>query len=96
MASVPGQPGERLAVERLVDVAHRLAMTRICDAVGRGDAGALLPAVLQRVQAEVGEVRGLGMAEDPEDAALVLELIEHRRSTFSVYGFTQSRAEASK
>ncbi len=43
----------------------------------RDDAGALLPAVLERVEAEVREVGGLGMTEDPEDAALVLELVEH-------------------
>ena len=35
------------------------------------------PAVLQRVKAEVGQVGGLGMAEDAEDAALVFELVEH-------------------
>ena len=78
---------QRLGVERLVDVAHRLRVADL-DAVGRGDAGALLPAMLQRVQPEVGEVRGLGVAEDPEDAALVLELVEHRAP--SVYGLTQS------
>ena len=53
------QARERLRVERLVDVPHRLAVTDL-DAVGRGDARALLSAMLQRVQAEVGEVRGLG------------------------------------
>ena len=46
-------------------------------AVGGGDARALLPAVLQRVEAEVGQVRRLGVAEDAEDAALVAELVEH-------------------
>ncbi len=38
-------------------------------AVARDDAGRLLPAVLQGVQAEVGDVRRLGVTEDPEDAA---------------------------
>ena len=33
--------------------------------------------MLQRVEAEVGEVRRLGVAEDAEDAALVAELVEH-------------------
>ena len=46
-------------------------------AVGRGDAGALLPAVLQRVEPEVGHVGRFGMAEDAEDAALVLEFVQH-------------------
>ena len=40
-----------------------------------GDAGALLPAMLQRVEAEVGEVGGLGMPEDAENAALVFEFV---------------------
>ena len=53
------------------------ATTRICVAVGGGDAGALLAAMLQRVEAEVGEVGRLGMAEDAEDAALVVEFVEH-------------------
>ena len=46
-------------------------------AVGGDDAGALLAAMLQRVEAEVREVGRLGVAEDAEDAALVLELVEH-------------------
>src|SRR5205823_8049104 len=37
--------------------------------------GRLLPAVLKRVEAEVREVRRLGMAEDREDAALVVEAV---------------------
>ena len=44
------------------------------------DAGALLPAMLQRVEAEVGQVGRFGMAEDAEDAALVFEFIEHGSS----------------
>ena len=33
--------------------------------------------MLQRVEAEVGQVGGLGMPEDAEDAALVFELVQH-------------------
>ena len=73
---VAGQRVQRALVERIGHVAHR---ARYPDqgAVGGRDAGALLTAMLQRVEAEVGEVRRLGMAEDPEDAALVLELVQH-------------------
>ena len=46
-------------------------------AVGGDDAGALLAAVLEGVETEIREVGGLGMPEDPEDTALVLELVEH-------------------
>ena len=49
-------------------------------AVGGGDARALLTAMLQRVQAEVGHVGGFGMTEDAEDAALVFELVQHAGS----------------
>jgi hypothetical protein len=41
----------------------------------RGDAGGLLPAVLQRVEPEVGEVGGLGVAVHAEHAALVVEVV---------------------
>ena len=44
-------------------------------AVGADDAAGLLAAVLKRVQAEVGEVGGLGRAEDAEYTALVVEVI---------------------
>ena len=36
------------------------------------DAGAFLPAMLQGVEAEEGDFRGVGMAEDGENAAFIL------------------------
>ena len=33
--------------------------------------------MLERIQPEIGEVGGLGIAEDAEDAAFVLEFIQH-------------------
>ena len=44
-------------------------------AVERDDAGCLLPAVLERVQAERGDRRGVGMAEDAEYAAFLAQPI---------------------
>ena len=73
-----GQLRQRFAVEDVGDVAHRLRDAHL-RAVGGGDARALLAAVLQRVQAEVGHVGRFGVAEDAEDAALVLEFVEHVR-----------------
>ena len=70
----PGRLGERVAVEDVGHVAHRPGDADLL-AVGRGDAGALLAAMLQRVQTEVGHVGGFGMTEDAEDAAFVLELV---------------------
>ena len=58
---------------------------RMLLAVGGGDAGALLPAVLQRVEAEVGEVGGLGVPEDAEDAALVFEFVAWRSRIAAFY-----------
>src|SRR6185436_5580430 len=76
---VPGQPGERVAAERIVDVAHR-ARGADAGAVGGGNAGAFLAAMLERVEPQVGEVRGLCVPEDSEDPALVFELVEHAAS----------------
>jgi hypothetical protein len=44
-------------------------------AVRGGNPCALLAAVLERVETEVGHVGGLGVPEDAEDAALFSELI---------------------
>ena len=48
-------------------------MHELLTALGRADARALLAAVLEGVEPEVGDVRRLGVAVDAEDAALVLE-----------------------
>ena len=69
---VAGKGLERLLVERLGDLAHRAGDAELL-AVGRGYAGALLPAVLERVKAKVGEVGGLGVPEDSENTALVFK-----------------------
>jgi hypothetical protein len=44
-------------------------------AIGGGDARRLLAAVLQRVEAEVGLTRGIGVAVNGDDAAFFVELI---------------------
>ena len=44
-------------------------------AVGGDDAGGLLAAVLQRVQAERGQRRRVLVAEDAEDAAFLVQLV---------------------
>lgn len=45
------------------------------DAVIADDAGRFLAAMLEGMEAERGVGRGLRMAEDPEDAALFLEVV---------------------
>ena len=44
-------------------------------AVGRDDAGGFLTAMLQRVESQVGELRGFGVAENAEDAAVVVKVV---------------------
>ncbi len=71
----PRAIGPRTLVgEDVVDEPHPLLETKLL-AVARDDPGGLLAPVLQSVEAEVGEVGRLGMAEDPEQAAFVVEAI---------------------
>ena len=79
MAMCPGSDSSAGLVERLGHVAHGARDPHLL-AVGGADAGALLAAMLQGVEAEIGQVGRFGMAEDAEDAALVFELIEHGSS----------------
>src|SRR5262245_28726869 len=69
---VAGQRGERLLVEGVSDLSHRARRAKLFT-VSRRDARAFLAAVLQRVQAEVGEIGGLRMSEDSKHTALVFE-----------------------
>ena len=55
---------------------HRLVAVDVV-AVARCDAGAFLPAMLQRIKPQVGQIRRFGMPVDREDAALFVEFVEH-------------------
>ena len=69
-----GERAELLLVEDLVDEPELAQGHDVPADVGRGDAGGLLPAVLQRVEREVGELGDLVLGirgVDPEDTALV-------------------------
>src|ERR1019366_3378007 len=69
-----GQAGEPSLVEDVGDVSHPLLdrdpVSGPCD-----DAGGLLSPVLHRVEAEIRQIRGIRVAEDAEDPALVPELV---------------------
>jgi len=65
---------ENAGLEDFFDFAHG-AMELEFRAVARDDAGGFLAAMLQSVEAEVGEIRGFGMAEDAEHATVVVEMI---------------------
>jgi hypothetical protein len=71
---VARQPGERRRVEVVGDQPHGLVHLDL-PGIERGDARRLLSAVLQGMDAEVGDVRRLGVPEDAEHAALVVELV---------------------
>src|SRR5580658_5077286 len=70
-----GQAAEDFGSEQVGNAAHAAKVVSL-SAVARNDAGALLTAMLKRVQTEVGDVRSLGMAVDGEDAALFVQLVE--------------------
>ena len=44
-------------------------------AIGGSNAGGFLPPMLEPVESEIGHLRSFGMAEDPEDAAMIVEMI---------------------
>ena len=72
--AVAGQALEPLTAEHVGDPAHRLLHLEVM-AVGGGDAGRLLAAMLERVEAEIDDVGGLDVIPDAEQAALVVELV---------------------
>ena len=72
--AIAGKPGQDALVEDVVDEAHPPLEPQLL-AVPRGDARRLLAAVLEGVEAHVREVRRLGVAEDAEEAALVVEAV---------------------
>ncbi len=65
---LPSQPRELLGVEDVDDVTHPPVEAQVL-AVARGDTGALLTAMLECMQSEVGEIGGLRMAKNAENAA---------------------------
>ena len=75
---VAGKLGKDVVGEDLRDQAHALDVGEVL-AVGSGDAGRLLAAMLEGVEAEIGLARGVGMAVDGDDAAFFVELVAGRR-----------------
>ena len=69
------KPFKPLFVEDIGNQAHRLFEVKGL-AVGGADAGPFLAPVLQGVKAQIGEVGCFGMAEDAEDAAFFMNVVE--------------------
>ncbi len=53
-------------------------------AVGRNDARRFLPAMLQRVQTEVGKLLRFGMGVDCDDAALITKFVRSQQLAVSL------------
>src|SRR5271167_378596 len=66
------EPAQYLAIKYVGNQAHP-AMRDKRLAVGRNDTSGFLPAMLQRVKAEVCEIGGLRMAIDAEHSAFFVE-----------------------
>ncbi len=70
-----GQRGDHPRVAEVVADQAQAAMRMEVAAVEADDAGQLLAAMLQRVQTECGDGRGIRDVPDAEDAALLVELV---------------------
>ena len=76
---VAGKLGEHIVGEDFRDQAHALDVGEML-AVGGGDAGRFLAAMLQGVEAEIGFARGVGMAVDGDDAAFFAQFVGRTRT----------------
>ncbi len=70
------QSSQHFRREDVGHMAHALVIVNMA-AVARRDAGALLAAMLHRVQAQIGEICGFRVPVNGEHAAFVVEFIEH-------------------
>src|SRR6185437_13898848 len=77
--TVTRQSIELVFTERISHVAHRAFEDQL-RAVSRNDAARFLAAMLQRVQSEIGQPRGIGVAIDAKDAALFAQLVVQDRN----------------
>jgi len=69
-----GKRSENAGLKNFFDFAHGAVELEFLT-VARDDAGGFLAAMLQRVKAEIHEIRGFRMAEDAEDTTVVVEVI---------------------
>ena len=75
MATEPGSRAIAAGVKiSPVHVADGFWWNMQVGAVRRSDARRFLPAMLQRVETEIGQLRGFGMAEYAEHAAVVVKV----------------------
>src|SRR5438128_404019 len=65
---------QNIGREDFFDFAHGAVGVKF-GAVARDDAGRFLAAVLERIEAEIDEFSGFGVAENSNDAAMVVEVV---------------------
>ena len=90
--------GDHVGLENFFDFAHGAVRMQV-GAVARNDPGRFLPAMLQCVKTEIGELGRLGMAEYAEDAAFVVEVVvekDVRRGHGMCSARTSELAQASR
>ena len=75
-AAAPGQIRELFLTKYFADIAHA-AIGVQAFSVGGNHPGRFLPAMLQGIQPEISEPRGILMIEDTKYATLVFELVQH-------------------
>src|ERR1039458_1369112 len=85
----PAQTFDYFGSENFLDVPNSLVEMKV-GAVGRNDSSRLLSAMLQSIQAEVRQLGGLRVVENPEHTALIVKMIvvdldyfTHSRIAFS-------------
>ena len=59
----------------LFHMPHALLADQVV-AVGRGNAGAFLPSMLQSIESQIGKLGGIRVSIDPKNPAMVMELID--------------------
>src|SRR5208337_1829213 len=85
-------PFQGVSLENLRNQSHAAVLVKL--AVMAGDnAGALLPAMLERVQPVVGEFRGIRMPENAEHAAIMFGMGLHRSVTHRALNQNKSKVE---
>ena len=76
---VSGEPADLAFVAEHLGQQAKAAMADQMAIVVRHDAGALLAAMLQGVESEIGETGGVGVAPDAENSAFFVDIFEFSR-----------------
>ena len=71
--------------EDLFHMPHALLADQVV-AVGRGNAGALLAAMLKGIKSQIGEFGGFRVSIDPKNATMIVELINIKLITWEELG----------